>query len=51
MLLGFFIQQRILGKKKCITVSTKILRISTVFNIDNNRKCFLRSKSVYRNDC
>ncbi len=34
-------------KMKCITVSTKILISITVFNIDNNQKCFLSSKSVY----
>uniref|UniRef100_A0A8C2JNV1 Tubulin--tyrosine ligase-like protein 5 n=1 Tax=Cyprinus carpio TaxID=7962 RepID=A0A8C2JNV1_CYPCA len=32
---------------KCITVSTKILCSTTVFNIDNNQKCFLSSKSSY----
>ncbi len=30
-------------KIKCITVSTKILCSTTVFNIDNNQKCFLSS--------
>ncbi len=37
-------------KIKCITVSTKILCGTTVFNIDNNQKCFLSSKSAYYND-
>ncbi len=37
-------------KIKCITVSTKILCSTTVFNIDNNQKCFLRSKSAYYYD-
>jgi len=32
--------------KKCIMVSTKILSSTTVFNIDNNKKCFLSSKSA-----
>jgi len=32
---------------KCITVSTKILSSTTIFNIDNNKKCFLSSKSAY----
>ncbi len=31
-------------------VSTKILGGTTVFNIDNNQKCFLSSKSAYYND-
>ncbi len=30
-----------------IKVSTKILSTTTVFNIDNNKKCFLSSKSAY----
>ncbi len=30
-------------KIKCITVSAKILCSTTVFNIDNNQKCFLSS--------
>uniref|UniRef100_A0A8C2JPP2 Uncharacterized protein n=1 Tax=Cyprinus carpio TaxID=7962 RepID=A0A8C2JPP2_CYPCA len=34
-------------KIKCITVSTKILCSTTVFNIDNNQKCFLSNKSSY----
>ncbi len=34
-------------KIKCIMVSTQILCSTTVFNIDNNQKCFLSSKSVY----
>ncbi len=34
-------------KIKCVTVSTKTL---TVFNIDNNQKCFLSSKSAYYYD-
>ncbi len=37
-------------KIKCITVSTKILGSTTVFNIDNNNKCFLSSKSAYYYD-
>jgi len=30
-----------------LSVSTKILSSTTVFNIDNNKKCFLSSKSSY----
>ncbi len=37
-------------KIKCITVSIKILYSTTVFNIDNNQKCFLSSKSAYYYD-
>ncbi len=37
-------------KIKYITVSTKILCSTTVFNIDNNQKCFLSSKSAYYYD-
>ncbi len=37
-------------KKKCITVSTKILCSTTIFNIDNNQKCFLSRTSSYYND-
>ncbi len=37
-------------KIKCIMVSTKILCSTTVFNIDNNYKCFLSSKSAYYYD-
>ncbi len=33
-------------KKECIMVSTKILSSTTVFTIDNNKQCFLSSKSV-----
>ncbi len=33
-----------------ITISTKIWSSTTVFNIDNNQKCFLSSKSVYYYD-
>ncbi len=33
-----------------IIVSTKIFSSKTVFNIDNNEKCFLSSKSAYYND-
>ncbi len=32
---------------KSISVFTKILCSTTVFNIDNNQKCFLSSKSAY----
>ncbi len=39
------INQRIL--KKSITVSTKILSSTTIFNTDNNYKCFSNSKSAY----
>ncbi len=35
--------------KKCITISTKILSSTTVLNIDNKKKCFLSTKSVYYN--
>ncbi len=31
-------------------VSTKILCMKIVFNIDNNQKCFLSSKSAYYYD-
>ncbi len=34
-------------KNKCITVSTKIFSSTTVFNIDNNNKCFLSTKSAH----
>uniref|UniRef100_A0A671PJF0 UDP-glucose:glycoprotein glucosyltransferase 2-like n=1 Tax=Sinocyclocheilus anshuiensis TaxID=1608454 RepID=A0A671PJF0_9TELE len=34
-------------KKKNVNVSTKILSSTTVFNIDNNRECFLSTKSAY----
>ncbi len=37
-------------KIKCITIYTKILCSTTVFNIDNNQKCFLSSKSAYYYD-
>ncbi len=38
-------------KIQCISlVSSKILCSTTVFNIDNNQKCFLSSKSVYYYD-
>ncbi len=37
-------------KIKYITVSIKIFCSTTVFNIDNNHKCFLSSKSVYYYD-
>ncbi len=37
-------------KIKYITFSTKIWSSTTVFNIDNNQKWFLSSKSVYYND-
>ncbi len=40
----------ILKKNQCITVSTKICISTTVFNIDNNQKCFLSSKSAYYYD-
>ncbi len=33
-----------------IIISTKILSSKTVFNIDNNQKCFPSSKSAYLND-
>jgi len=36
--------------KKCITVSPKVLSSATllfVFNIDNNKKCFLSTKSAF----
>ncbi len=32
---------------KCITVSTKTWSSTTVFDIDNNQKCFLSSNSAY----
>jgi len=34
-------------EKKKITVSTKILTSTAVFNIDNNKKCVLSTKSAY----
>ncbi len=37
-------------KIKCITVSTNISVSTTVFNIDNNQKYFLSSKSAYYYD-
>ncbi len=37
-------------KIKCITVSTKLLCSTIVFNIDNNQKCVLSSKSAYYYD-
>ncbi len=37
-------------KIKYITVSIKIFCSTTVFNTDNNQKCFLSSKSVYYYD-
>jgi len=33
--------------KKWISVSTKIISRTTVFILDNNKKCFFRSKSAY----
>ncbi len=36
--------------KTCIMFFTKIFSSTTVFNIDNNQKCFLSSKSSYYND-
>ncbi len=33
-----------------VTISRKILSSTAVFNIDNNKKCFLSSKSAYLND-
>ncbi len=45
VLLTFYSQMN--PEKSCITVSTKILSSTTVFNIDNNKKCFLSSKSAY----
>ncbi len=41
------LNQRIL--KKCVTVSTKILSSTAVFNTDN-KKCFLSTKSAFYND-
>ncbi len=43
MLLNFLF----IRKKKFVTVSTKILSSTTVFNIDNNNKYLLSSKSTY----
>jgi len=34
--------------KKSITETTKLLISTTVFNIDNNKKCFLSTKSPVR---
>ncbi len=41
----FSIHQSILNKR--ITVSTKILSSTAVFNIDNNKQCCLSTKSSY----
>ncbi len=46
----FQINVSIFMKNKHITDSTKILCSTTVFNIDNNQKCFLSSKSAYYYD-
>jgi len=35
---------------RSVTVSTKILTSTTVFNLDNNKKCFLSMKSACWND-
>ncbi len=37
-------------EKKLYHSFTKILRSMTVFNTDNNKKCFLSIKSAYKND-
>ncbi len=34
----------LLSWNKCIMVNTKILSSTTVFSIDNNKKCLLSSK-------
>jgi len=36
--------------KKCVMVSTKLLHSTTVFNCNNDKKCFLSTKSEYQND-
>jgi len=36
--------------KKSITFYTKISSSTTVFNFDNDTKCFLSTKSAYYND-
>ncbi len=36
--------------KNSIMAFTKILSSTIVFNIDNNRKCLLSTKSAYKND-
>ncbi len=41
------IYQRILKKE---SVSTKLLSSTIVFNIDNNKKCFLSTKLKYQNE-
>jgi len=33
--------------KVCITVATQMFISTSVFNIDNNQKCYLSSKSSY----
>jgi len=33
--------------KKCFTLSTKILGSTTVFNIDNNKKCFFEAANQH----
>jgi len=38
------------NREKYITFSTKKLSNTIVFNIDNNKKCFLRSKSALINE-
>ncbi len=49
----FIMLQKLSISKQCcslhqkITVSTKILSSTTVFNIDDNNQCFLSSKSAY----
>ncbi len=32
------------------TEKTNIVRSTTIFNIDNSKKCFLSIKSAYKND-
>ncbi len=43
----YFYSERMYQTDQTITVSINTLHITTVFNIDNNQKYFLSSKSAY----
>ncbi len=43
-------QQKISVAQKCSWVSAKILSSTIIFNINNNKKCFLNTKIAYKND-
>ncbi len=47
MLQDFYFKLFIKEYLKSLTVSTKLLISTTVFNIDNNNKCFVSTKSAY----